>query len=613
MNTLRPIHTFERNGKYFAVDVHNTFCFECDKITYDALQYYPENTQNKILRILSHKYSKTELLEVWSELEWLRTIGSILKHQKIETWANLLTQNIGLNTLSFLIKKDQLAQFQKIMPLALLRALPQVPTQQKFKINLLLAEKIDTLKGCYELLSELLSSTLPLNDKNLTINLHLSIPNHICETLKIGRDEKIFFIFENVSLEFFQRFDAYDENEFSKLLNEQRGKVLFLPTFLSFIPTIEKFWNNGIKRVILDPSAPFILNPEINIANFFQELTDLTILYTQQLEKRNRYLLEPIMEYFLNIQHGNSVRRRDPAGAEEWFITPDGDVYGGYLYYKNNLCKLGNIQSSDIPITGAESVYSLGINTTPACTHCWAKNLCGGGHGAVHYQLGGKITEPHTNWCNLQRKWIEEIIVQYQELNNAGISLSPEVQTNIEMPHPGKLTVLKHIFQGFFKEQISIRPLRPQDEEWLCQWETWNENTYFTLNEGNILTTNQHEKEQEILNANKTYEEWVIIDKKSNPRGLLKIQPHRIPNLATISIYFHNPEDYENRDIQKSFQNILNQVKSRFPKNRWLIPVIPQNKPLIQFIEALNFHKAGTFRDTLFLHQKYHPIDTYLL
>ncbi|HOV33080.1 MAG TPA: SPASM domain-containing protein [Candidatus Hydrogenedens sp.] len=613
MNTLKPIHTFERNGKYFAIDVQNTFCFECDEITHDILQYYPENAQNKILHILSSKYSKTELLEVWGELEWLRSIGSILKHQKIETWANALTQNIGLDTLSFLIKKDQLEQFQKIMPSALLRALPQVKTQQKFRINLIFAEKINTFKSCYEVISELLSHIFPLNEKNININLCLPITNHIRETLKISRDEKIFFIFENTTLELLQRLDTYGENEFSKLLNEQRGKVLFLPTFLPFIPTIEKFLNSGIKRIVLDPFAPFILNPEINIADFFHELTDLTILYTQQLKKGNQYLLAPVMEYFLNIQHGNSVKRRDPAGAEEWFITPDGDVYGGYLYYKNNLCRLGNIQSSDIPITGSESVYSLGINTTPLCTHCWAKNICGGGCGAVHHQLSGKVTEPCIDWCNLQREWIEEIIVQYQELNNAGVSLSPDVQVNTEKQHPGRLTVLKHIFQGLFKEQIVIRPLRPQDEEWLCQWETWNENVYFTLNEGNILTTTQHEKEQEILNPNKTYEEWAIIDKKSNPRGLLKIQPHRIPNLAIISIYFHNSEDYDNRDIQESFQNILNQVKNRFPKKHWLIPVIPEDKSLIQFVEALNFHKAGTARDSFFLHKKYHHLDIYLL
>ncbi len=126
---------------------------------------------------------------------------------------------------------------------------------------------------------------------------------------------------------------------------------------------------------MLDPFAPFILNPEINITDFFHELTELTTLYTQQIKKGNQYILEPIMEYFLNIQHGNSVKRRDPAGAEEWFIAPNGDVYGGYLYYKSNLCRLGNIQSSDIPIAGAESIYSLGIHTTPTCTHCWAKNL----------------------------------------------------------------------------------------------------------------------------------------------------------------------------------------------------------------------------------------------
>jgi hypothetical protein len=106
MADLRPIHTFERNGKYFAIDVHNTFCFECDEITHDTLQYYPENKQNKIIHILYSKYSKAELIEVCGEIEWLRTIGSILNIKKWKPGANTITQNTGLNTLSFLIKKN---------------------------------------------------------------------------------------------------------------------------------------------------------------------------------------------------------------------------------------------------------------------------------------------------------------------------------------------------------------------------------------------------------------------------------------------------------------------------------------------------------------------------
>lgn len=612
MSKIRPIYTFEREGKFFAVDIFDTFCFECDKITYDTLQYYPENTQNKILHILSTQYSEKELLEVWNELEYLRSTGSILKHQKIENWVQSLTQTFHLDTLSFLIDENSLPRTQKIISLAMLKAVPYIQANQKFQINLWVHQKYEILQDFLRIINELIHEKFPIKEKKIQIDIYLPITDNIKKKLKVEDVEQLFLVFPNISTEFVKQIETFNEKEFLDFINSQNGYILFLPEELRFSSTVENIFNYGIKKVIIDLSAPLVLNSDIEIETFFRELTQLTLMYTQQLKKGKRYILEPFMQLFRGIQHGIPTKRRDPAGLQEWFMTPNGDVYGGYLYYKKNACFMGNIQKDEIPLRDAEGLYRLGINTTPACINCWAQNFCGGGYGMLHYQYTGKATEPKKEWCIAQRQWLEEIIVRYQELNNAGIALSSDMPIHIDIQKPGKLTVLKHIFRSLFKENISIRPLRPQDEDWLAQWETWNDNIYFTLKNGNILTTTIHEKEQEILNTTRDYEEWVIIDKKTKPRGLIKIQPHTIPNLSVVCIYFHNPNDYTNKDIQDNFQILFNQIRNRFPKNRWLVYVNPDDTPLVSFIEKLQFQKIGTLRDALFLHNKYHPVDIYI-
>ncbi len=612
MCKLRPIHTFERNGRYFAVDVYDTFCFECDRITHDVLQYYPEHTQNEILHTLGEKYPENELQEVWNELEYLRSVGYIIKHKKLEAWVQSLTQGSNLNTLSFLIDEEKKSEIRKTISLTCLKSLPYTQTNQKFNINLWIHKNPNSLRNISIFLKELFEEKVIVHSKDIQIKFIIRFPDFTYQQGKIEPDENVFLIFPEINSDFLKQLEGGEEKEIPNLLNSSNGCILYIPEKISFPNTVEKLHNQGFKKIYLDIFAPLALNPELGIQAFYKELNNLSVAYTQQLKKRNRFVLEPIMQLFLNILNGTPIKRQDPAGVKEWFITPDGDIYGGYLYFRKKICKIGNIFHEETSLKEAEKIYCLGINSVPVCIRCWAQNFCGGGSGAIHYQFTGRINEPLSDWCTAHRQWIENLIACYQELSHAGVVLTQDIIPDTKIPKPSRLTILKHIFRSFFHEFITIRPIQPQDEEWLTHWETWNDNIYFTLNSGNILTTTHHEKEQEILNPNKDYEEWVIIDKKSNPRGLIKVQPHSIPNLTTVYIYFHSPNDYLNKDIQENFQTLLNQIKNRFPKTRWIIPVNPEDTNLTTFVQKLNFQKSGTLREVLFLHNQYRSIDIYI-
>jgi hypothetical protein len=72
------LHRFEVGGQCFAMDTETCFCFECDRISWDVLAYYPREPVNRIYHLLKDKHPRKELEEVVGELEWLRVTKAIL-------------------------------------------------------------------------------------------------------------------------------------------------------------------------------------------------------------------------------------------------------------------------------------------------------------------------------------------------------------------------------------------------------------------------------------------------------------------------------------------------------------------------------------------------------
>ena len=78
------LHRFQIDDKRFVIDPTTCFCFECDHISWDVLEYYPQEPINRIYHLLEGRHPRKELEEVVGELEWLRVTKAILVSSKDE-------------------------------------------------------------------------------------------------------------------------------------------------------------------------------------------------------------------------------------------------------------------------------------------------------------------------------------------------------------------------------------------------------------------------------------------------------------------------------------------------------------------------------------------------
>ncbi|HOH31668.1 MAG TPA: hypothetical protein PLC40_18470, partial [Candidatus Hydrogenedentes bacterium] len=94
------LHRFERDGRCYVIDTHTCFCFECDRISWDVLEYYPREPVNRIYHLLRDRHPRKELEEVVGELEWLRVTKAILAPLDDESFFKKAARAGGLKKLT---------------------------------------------------------------------------------------------------------------------------------------------------------------------------------------------------------------------------------------------------------------------------------------------------------------------------------------------------------------------------------------------------------------------------------------------------------------------------------------------------------------------------------
>ncbi len=592
---LPKLHKFSKDGKFFVIDPQHTFCFECDEITYDIVGYYPDANINTVISILSNKYSESEIKEVWGELEFLRVTGLILKQDKLESWAKELTSPLPLNTLILCIDESLASDDAKLkfISKSLLKAFPQFKDKSKINLQLLFLSDFVSIDGCKDIINsekEIFAS--PGND-NLSVTYVFPLPSELAENRKLSTDDKVFILIPAEDIE------------------NTRYKIEIYPAELDITSLVKKVIDMDITEIKIHFESLFTSKGNFTIRDIFNHIDELTDLYVQILKTGNRIVISPIVDIFTRIQKGIPSKLSDPSGIQQWFITTSGEIYGGYLYYLNKIGKIGNINNSEPPDKEALSLLNRGVDINPACINCWAKHLCGGGNPITHFQFTKKFNSPHQEWCDFQRDWIESIIAKFQELGDIDFSTLAKSQTHQKEVKTGKLTTLKHIFQRFFSDKLYIRPLKPQDDTILARWENWNTATYYTFFESSVLTTNAFEKEREILDTQRDYEIYLIVDLKNNPRGLMRIKPTKPPNTFYVWLYFHHPEDYESKSVINNFQEIISHLRGISPAGRFLFPSVNEDEKLSNFLQKCGMNKLGTLREAVFYHNSYHDIEIF--
>lgn len=625
------LHRFVEDGRRFVIDTDTCFCFECDDISWDVLEFYPNTPVNRIKHLLKNRHDPNEVEEVIGELEWLRHTSAILPKPKKEEPSKQVTRAGVLESVSVCLP-HQAAEHRAKRRWGGSKTESDV-TAKEFGLDaiaLLLARAGDqpvriifVERGAIhdqELLAQLCGHaqrTARLAGKPLTAEIR--VENVRCSGLPAplnGQELSISAVLSDdadaqAALRAMAALNDTTLNKWAKALQSAgegvTGHVTLRPETAGFAPGVPALRDAGFNWIRLDLAGAYAGNASLDADTMADALNEVARTYAESLAAHQYYRLDPIAELFNYIYEGKPNHRADAAGAQTLFINDDGTIYPHADFIGNEAFKLGTLASGEIIEERREAFYDLGAQNIGVCRSCWARGLCGGGSAAVHYARTGEIHSPDNHWCEAQRKWLAALVASFNVLSSKGVDFTRVYQSLTLTGKPSVFAMLRAAFQ----QTVGMRPIEEADGEMLAGWEEWNDAAYFSFTETSVLMTTQYDREMDALHPQGQQQELMLIHRDGTPFGLFRVRPERIKGAAEIAFYFRNEADYASDGTRKGIQTLLKQAGGQQELRRLTVPATAAETGLQQFLEALGFQREGTLREALYLHDAYHDVHVY--
>lgn len=607
------LHRFLHGERRYAIDPESCFCFECDQISWDVLEYYPGAAANHVVHRLRDRYDPKEAGEVISELEWLRATKAILKTPgrdelikrfEVERGLKLLTLQLGAGA----------SDPTRIRDAAVL-LLARSGAQQDLRLVIEAApagfDAGAAARGCEEALR-----LGELAGKKLTVAVRIGpLPLREPEPL---REHACGAQWEFRSggppprdvLAPLARAGFGNLGRLAKTFSPEQavsGRIVLTPGSARFAHAVQALEESGFPVIELDLDAAFAAHPEIAPAAVFEELRTTAVYYANRLLEGRYFRLDPIAPLFLRIYQGQPARRADPAGTNELAVDRNGNVYPSRLWLGDAAFRAGSLEQGRVDEALLKRFDDVGAVTTAACMRCWARGLCGGGTAAVHQACSGDYRTPHEPWCDAQRAWLEAAVAAFNLLASRGVPFARIYENLGRARRPS----LFQLARAAFRKQIGLRPLEEADAELLTRWENWNEAAYFLCTESGMFMATRYDREMDSLYPREYEHEFLLLRKTGAPMGLLRVRPERLPGTARVWVYLRDPADYADRGARQGLRHLLEEAAKQQALRRITVPAGPREDALAAFLEALDFNREGVEREALYLHGRYHDVRIY--
>ncbi len=95
------------------------------------------------------------------------------------------------------------------------------------------------------------------------------------------------------------------------------------------------------------------------------------------------------------------------AGGEYVAVAPDGTVYPCHQFDGIEKTELGNVFDRKLNEELRKKFYGCSVPTKSKCSECWAKYHCSGGCMANSFKYNGDINKPYEPACELMKKRLE--------------------------------------------------------------------------------------------------------------------------------------------------------------------------------------------------------------
>lgn len=438
------IHKFYMNGIYIVIDVNSGAVHVVDKLTYDMLDFYKDNTLPQ-LKMLMSEYTGEETEAAYNEIKDLEKskllyspddyvdIAAFKEREAVVKAMCLhISHDCNLKCKYCFASQGDFGGEKSHMSFEVgKKSLDYLVENSKGRRNL----EVDFFGGeplmNFEVVKQLVeygNKIAAEKDKNFRFTI---TTNGV-----LLDDDKIKYINENmhnVVLSLDGRKAVNDEMrptindkgsydaivpKFQKLVKDRKDKYYYLRgTFtrdnMDFSKDVMHFRELGfdltsIEPVVGDESNPYALREE-DLPFILQEYENLAIEYAGMREKNDPFRF---FHFMVDLTQGPCVIKRMSgcgAGNEYLAITPEGDMYPCHQFVGQSEFLLGNIMEQNSPVSSdlTRSFKDAHIYSKPDCKECWARFYCSGGCHANAYNFNNDILKPYKMGCDMQRKRLE--------------------------------------------------------------------------------------------------------------------------------------------------------------------------------------------------------------
>lgn len=437
------IHKFSLFGTNIVMDVNSGAVHIFDDVAYEVLEHYENNSHERIVELLSPKYSSEEIDEAIKEINSLKAEGMLYSEDVYEETIALWDQKPVVKALCLHICHDcnlrckycfastgdfggqRTMMSAEVGKKAIDFIIRESGSRRNLEVDLFGGEPLMNFEVVKEIVDYAKSREKEFNKNfrfTLTTNailLNEDIKNYLNENM------------QNVVLSIDGRREVNDKMRYRvdgtgcyedimpkiKDMANSRGqdnyyvRGTFTRENLDFSEDVLHLADQGFKQISVEPVVA------AKDSGYDLREEDLPVLY-EEYEKLAYELVKRKKEgkgfnffhFMIDLSQGPCIAKRlrgCGSGHEYVAVTPEGDIYPCHQFVGNTEFKMGNVMEGKLNTDIQEHFKGSNVYTKEECSKCWAKFYCSGGCAANSYQFNSDINIPYKVGCELEKKRVE--------------------------------------------------------------------------------------------------------------------------------------------------------------------------------------------------------------
>ena len=436
------IYKFYLNNKYIVLDVNSGAVHIIDKIVYDILDYYVEESLDKIISRFSGIYDKNTIKEAYEEINILvdedmlytdeNDLSDIVynKENIIKAMCLHIAHDCNLKCSYCFASQGNFKGERTHMSLETgKKALEFLAKNSGNRRNL----EVDFFGGeplmNFQVVKDLVSYGRDI-EKTYNKNFRFTITTNGV----LLDDDKIDFINENMDNVVLSLDGRKEINDaMRKTINDGGSYDVILPKFkamvdkrgdkdyyirgtftnhnIDFSNDIMDFYNQGFKKVSIEP---VVTSEEMEYALRNEHLEDVLKEYEKfskeyiDIKKKDKDFY--FFHFMIDLKQGPCIIKRSVgcgAGSEYLAVTPDGELYPCHQFVGETEFMLGTLDTGIKNEELREKFKMANIYNKEVCKECWARYFCSGGCHANAYFAHNDLMKPYDLGCEMEKKRIE--------------------------------------------------------------------------------------------------------------------------------------------------------------------------------------------------------------